>query len=82
MSKTSTITSTIGKVTNAADAATQGITSSAETDSFVAGMTAMQANANAAALATAGLTNTKSLVDSLGKVIKGQGDSVKDMSPR
>lgn len=79
---TSTKTSLAGKVGNAADAGLQGAAAGGETATFIAGMTALQAQANAASLATAGLTNTKALVDAEGKVIKGSGDSVKDMAPR
>lgn len=75
-------TDILSKVGNAAVGGTSALTSAAETDTFIASMTALQTNANAATLATAGLTNTKSLMDGLGKVIKGQGDSVKDAAPR
>lgn len=78
----STKTGLLGKVGNGADAAVQGAAAGGETATFIAGMTALQAEANAASLATAGLTNTKSLVDAEGKIIKGSGDSVKDMAPR
>lgn len=67
---------------NAVDGVSQGVKSGAETEAFVTGMQGLQASANYATLATAGLTNTKSLMDGLGKVIKGQGDSVKDAAPR
>ena len=71
-----------GKVAPLAEAGLATASGSLDNAGFMAAMTTMQNEANAASLMQAGLTNTKALVDGLGKTIKGTGESVKQLGPQ
>lgn len=74
---------TVGNLgAGAGQTAAAGVTataSAAESTAFLAEIQAVQAQANAAALTNARISNEKALTDALGKNIKGTGESVKNL---